>query len=371
MTTENNINNKKQEVEVIIKRHKQLFDLLRHPNELWKVLLSLFLIIVIVFIGLAIVVISIKRYYPYNVIETNLQGASIMKSEDKDVIYWLFNSADLWANSGIEVSEGDELTIRASGASYTAIHHLVEASDSNRIPEDRWVDTEGQPEGQREGQRKTNDRDILRGAYRISPMSAEGILLMQVIPSNMQNNSDTWLSQTEDYLVNGQIEIIGKERRNLRISQDGVLHFAVNDIVLTDSILNEMYKDYIDDLCSYFSKKDFSKKKSKLLSDFEALGKDVKLDSSLLGDMIEVGDSVKQDKDFSLIIEYAKSKGLALGHYPICKTDSGTIDSFSEKAHKAYPIVNELVYYKQKHFRDPWYVDNIGSFLIVIERKRK
>jgi len=89
MVTENNTNNQKQEVEVIIKRHKQLFDLLRHPNELWKVLLSLFLIIVIVFIGLAIVVISIKRYYPYNVIETNLQGASIMKSEDKDVIYWL------------------------------------------------------------------------------------------------------------------------------------------------------------------------------------------------------------------------------------------------------------------------------------------
>lgn len=46
MTTKNNANNKKPEVEVIIKRHKQLFDLLRHPNELWKVLLSLFLIIV-------------------------------------------------------------------------------------------------------------------------------------------------------------------------------------------------------------------------------------------------------------------------------------------------------------------------------------
>jgi len=45
MAIENNTNNQKQEVEVIIKRHKQLFDLLRHPNELWKVLLSLFLII--------------------------------------------------------------------------------------------------------------------------------------------------------------------------------------------------------------------------------------------------------------------------------------------------------------------------------------
>lgn len=370
MDTENNTNNKKQEVEVIIKRHKQLFDLLRHPNELWKVLLSLFLIIVIVFIGLAIVVISIKRYYPYNVIETNLQGASIMKSEDKDVIYWLFNSADLWANSGIEVSEGDELTIRASGASYTAIHHLVDASDSNRIPEDRWVDTEGQPEGQRERQRKTNDRDILRGAYRISPMSAEGILLMQVIPSNMQNNSDTWLSQKETgkYLVNGQIEIIGKERRNLRISQDGVLHFAVNDIVLTDSILKKMYREYIDSL-SY--QNDFIRsEKNTIINTFDSIGYDSigykSDDNKLLDTLIKKNISVDNST-----IEYAKSKGLALGHYPICKTDLGTIDSLSEKAHNAYPIVNELVYYKQKHFRDPWYVDNIGSFLIVIERKRK
>lgn len=260
------------------------------------------------------------------------------------------------------MSEGDELTIRASGASYTAIHHLVEASDSNRIPEDRWVDTEGQ--------RKTNKRDLLRGEYRISPMSVEGILLMQVIPSNMQNNSDTWLSQTEDYLVNGQIEIIGKERRNLRISQDGVLHFAVNDIVLTDTILNKMYKDYIEDLFNHFSKKDFSKQKSNILNIFDSLGENTKQDSCILESMIKYGKSFKQDKDSS-VIKYAKRKGLALGHYPICKTDSGTIDSFSKRAHDAYPIVNELVYYKQMHFRDPWFVDNIGSFLIVIERKRK
>ena len=354
MATENNTNNKKQEVEVIIKRHKQLFDLLRHPNELWKVLLSLFLIIVIVFIGLAIVMISIKRYYPYNVIETNLQGASIMKSEDKDVIYWLFNSADLWANSGIEVSEGDELTIRASGASYTAIHHLVDASNGNRIPEDRWVDTEGQ--------RKTNDRDILRGAYRISPMSVEGILLMQVIPSNQQNSSDTWLSQKETgkYLVNGQIEIIGKERRNLRISQDGVLHFAVNDIVLTDSILKKMYREHIDNLYRSKLKIVSELDSSYYYKQFDRLG-EVKNDSIILKNLIDSLTKSNRVHNDSLS-KYAEINGFRLGHYP---------KSVNESAYNAYPIVNELVYYKQMNFRDPWYVDNIGSFLIVIERKRK
>ena len=35
MATENNTNNKKPEVEIVIKRHKQLFDLLRHPYQLF------------------------------------------------------------------------------------------------------------------------------------------------------------------------------------------------------------------------------------------------------------------------------------------------------------------------------------------------
>jgi hypothetical protein len=337
-----NKNGQEPKVEVVIKRHKQLFDLLNHPNEMWKVLFSLFLIIVILFIGLAFVVLTIKRIYPYNVIETNLQGASIVKNEDKDVIYWLFNSADLWANSGIEVKEGDELTIRASGASYTAIHHLVDASKDNQIPDDKWVDTEGQ--------RKTNERDLERGKYRISPTSVEGILLMQVIPNKFQNNSDDWLSndKTKNYLVNGQIEIIGKERRNLRISQDGILHFAVNDIVLTDSILKLMYEQFINDV-NRTAKGSVPKinADSIFFHTFDSIGHgydDKKLIDSLKG------------RNKEMLADSAEKKGLKLSAKPFDRND--------------YPALNELVYYKQHRFRDPWYVDNIGSFLIVIERKR-
>ena len=146
--SENNV----PKVEIEIKRHQQLFELLSNPNRMWRVLLSLFLIIVVFFWGIAFVVIAIKKYYPYNVIETNIYGATTMKTEDKEVIYWLFNTADLWANSGIDVKKGDVLTIRASGASFTAIHHLVDASEKNYRPTDKWVGTEGQSE-------KRNNRD--------------------------------------------------------------------------------------------------------------------------------------------------------------------------------------------------------------------
>ena len=130
------------EIKIIVRRHQQLFELLNDPHRMWRVLLSLFLIIVVLFVGIAFVVISIKKYYHYSMIMTNLEGASIMHNEDKEVSYWLFNTADLWANSGIEVQKGDELSIYASGASYTAIHHLTEASRGNYKPDDEWVDTD-------------------------------------------------------------------------------------------------------------------------------------------------------------------------------------------------------------------------------------
>jgi len=56
------------------------------------------------------------------------------------------------------------------------------------------------------------------------------------------------------------------------------------------------------------------------------------------------------------------STTLKLGFYP-------GKDSNKRKMEDYYPLVNELVYYKQTKFRDAWFVDNVGSFLIVIERK--
>lgn len=391
-------------VEVIIKHHKQLFDLLNDPNKMWRVLLMLFLIIIVLFICLSGVIIVVKKYYPYSTIETNLQGATIMKSEDKEVIYWLFNTADLWANTGIEVEEGDELTIRASGASFTAIHHLVESSYYNEITSDTWVGTEGE-------QNKRNHRDSLRAQYRISTTSPEGILLMQVIP----NKSDSLYQPY--YLTNGNIEIIGKERRNLRISQAGVLRFAVNDIVLTDSVLHRMYAEYLHSL-SQFKPNDLEFLSSldtiieecvksfdlvcvrnndnrtsidNLLDTLTQRNKHLigTISKNIVNDtLLRQCNCVRKDSCDSTGIKGCCSNrtktcccsgrkscmsrkiwdekiGLALGRYPVLK------DGKRDTLYNAFPIVNELVYYKEHGMIDPWYKDNLGSFLIVIERKKK
>ena len=59
------------------------------------------------------------------------------------------------------------------------------------------------------------------------------------------------------------------------------------------------------------------------------------------------------------LIDNLKNLGYGFGVY-YQKDDS---------MHEGYPFVNELIYYFDKKYRDPWYMDNVGSFLIVIERK--
>jgi len=327
------------EVKIIVKRHQQLFELLNDPHRMWRVLLSLFLIIVVLFIGIAFVVMSVKKYYPYSMIMTNLEGASIMHNEDKEVSYWLFNSADLWANSGIEVQKGDELSIYASGASYTAIHHLTTASRDNSRPKDDWVDTGGQE--------NKNERNKQRALFRINKDCAEGTLLMQVVSKDEANQFEDKENCPDELLRGNHVEIIGKGRSRIRISNDGVLCFAVNDIVLTDTKLLEMYKDWLSTVTNDTT----SANAKAVLKAFDNIEQE--------SDIVNLEEKINHLGDYSQDYE---EKGLALGHYPVLDGDSDL--------YKSYPLVNELVYYRQMKFRDAWYMDNLGSFLIVIERKK-
>ncbi len=342
-------------IEITVRRHKQLFELLQDPVRMWRVLLSFFLLIVILFIGLAFVVLTIKKFYPYNMIETNIQGASIVKSEDKDVIYWLFNTADLWANSGIEVQEGDVLTIRASGSSYTAIHHLVDASQNNYAPNDKWVGTEGL-----EYFRTT--RDSYSKKYRLCPENPEGILLMKII--NPKSVNDKPLKSWDDTLLTKDIEVIGKER-TLYISRPGVLHFAVNDIVLTNCTLDSMYEDYINSIDKiWINQKDG---KRACIDTFKSID-----EKDSLNNLVCVAFLKEMNNSCKVNAEEAKKIGLSPGRYPVDKKEDKDHYSNNDSIYyNAYPLVNEYVYYKQYKFVDAWYLDNLGSFLIVIERKRR
>lgn len=241
--TESNNSNHPDEnsrtVTIEIVRHKRLFEILENPRAMWKVIASLFVIVGVFFIGLALVVLVVKSFYPYNVIKTNPYGATIIKNEDKEVIYWLFNTAELWANSGIEVKKNDRITIRASGAANTAIHYLVDGASDDCQPKFSWVGTEGLE--------RNTGHSAFRGKFRLVPDAPFGKLLMQIIPVSKQKDRGEWIKKstyidgTDEKGVQNHIFTIGKERIELVVPCDGVLHFAVNDVVMSDKNIKDMY----------------------------------------------------------------------------------------------------------------------------------
>lgn len=385
--TESNNSNHSDEnsrtVTIEIVRHKRLFEILENPRAMWKVIASLFVIVGVFFIGLALVVLVVKSFYPYNVIKTNPYGATIIKNEDKEVIYWLFNTAELWANSGIEVKKNDRITIRASGAANTAIHYLVDGASDDFQPGFSWVGTEGLE--------RNTGHSAFRCQFRLVPDAPFGKLLMQIIPVSKQKNqadwvkSSTYIDDTDEKGEKNQIFTIGKERIELVVPCDGVLHFAVNDVVMSDKNIKDMYlkslqlfKESINDnngknelqlYIDSFDKILKNNKKDKNKKDKETL-KDIIIEDDNVGKFLQKYEGgilskkeAEKNKEIYIkrkdLIDSLKNLGYGFGVY-YQKDDS---------VHNGYPFVNELIYYYDKKYRDPWYMDNVGSFLIVIERK--
>lgn len=413
--TESNNSNHPDEnsrtVTIEIVRHKRLFEILENPRAMWKVIASLFVIVGVFFIGLALVVLVVKSFYPYNVIKTNPYGATIIKNEDKEVIYWLFNTAELWANSGIEVKKNDRITIRASGAANTAIHYLVDGASDDFQPEFSWVGTEGLE--------RNTGHSAFRGKYRLVPDAPFGKLLMQIIPVSKQKDSGKWIKEstyidgTDEKGEQNHIFTIGKERIELVIPCDGVLHFAVNDVVMSDKNIKDMYLESMR-LFKDSIKGDCKNELQSYMDYFNnILNKKDDKDSISLKDSIIKNNNVKEflkkykggilSKEYNYIklknfIDRVK-KMLEKYKGGILSKDNKPYDKEKEKIEKnikrkdlidslknleygfgfyyngekpdatGYPFVNELIYYYDKKYRDPWYMDNVGSFLIVIERK--
>ena len=220
---------KSAKVEIEIVKFKRLLNALENPKLLWKLILSFGAMIVLLFLGLSMVAVIIKSMFPYETIKTNPYGATIMEDEDKEGVYWLFNSSELWANSGIKVEKGDVLTIRSSGKMHTAIHHLYDAAKGNFVPAEAWSDTDGDLP-------TADSRNAERAEYRIAPNTPQNKLLMQVV-----NNVNA-----DGPKLDGEKYKIGKERSDIIMTEDGYLYFAVNDIEMTDTVIDSMYRNFME-----------------------------------------------------------------------------------------------------------------------------
>ena len=382
---------KKPALTVEIRKYQTLLEILDNPKHGLKVFASLLVLVTIVFMALAFITIAIKRIYPYNEIKTNAFGATTMQSENVEITYWLFNTAELWANSGIRVEAGDVLTIRASGRSNTAIHHLVDAARKNRRLRHKWVGTEGEPRP-----------DNARTEFRLYPERDPDALIMQVIP---ESEAKGFHKELKDMYLNPRygdatanferMYYIGKEHTDLVVTQSGILHFAVNDIVLTKECIEEMLKKNEELIKGHLGEKyDNTLSDSQLVDkifDLCKKGNDVREKNEQ--SYKELVDSIKKTylKSIPEWFDANQKPGMNFGPHPV-KLLPGNIDrnSYNELKEKyesnkdltndekldyiiatnIFPFYNEMNYYMDNNYVDAWFEDNVGSFLIVIERRK-
>lgn len=390
--------NKKMEIEIT--RFKGIVNAFNTPTALAKLIIVISLIIVLVFLGISIIALVVKSYYPYKTVNSNEYGATIIENEDNEVIYWLFNTADLWASSGIHVKKGDVISVRASGAFNSSIHHLVEDAHINKKSRN-WLNPIGGPNS-------SGPREEHRASFRISQSHPFNTLLMQVIPEDVElkDNDGNWTTDFSCYLDGRPKEIknntntidhaksiypdiyaIGSERDKITIRSDGVLYFTVNDIALTKNVIMKMkervqiggpergYKDTGKLELGYFPIPNVSDTSR------------YKRDSN---DLIRGLNNLKDGKsgEYNFCDNEGKNREYnspKYGHKNAYDDLFGNITGLQKKidtATKKFVLSSddsvffkkgytELDYYLIRNFVDAWFVDNAGSYLIVIERKKQ
>lgn len=320
-------------MKITIESNKTLLEILDDKRKVMKLLIIIVVLAMTIFIGLSFVTVSIKSVYPYNSIMVNAFGTTTMQDEDKEIHYWLFNTAELWANSGIYVEKGDRLTIRSSGKFNTAIHHMIHAADSNSYNFD-WLGSEGS--------KSNKKRDEQRMDFRIFSKLPANALIMQVAPDDVSIDS---LITCKDENKKG-IYFIGKERVDFIVPNEGYLRFAVNDIVLTEDVINKMIA-----------------RNDSLIRD--AIIKSLQDKSSIKSEIM----SKQVDSLFSDEETWRKFNKEFLDFGPAPKYNKLTKDT------------NEMTYYRDFHkkmydekstdsvgtYYNAWFDDNVGSFLIAVE----
>ena len=319
-----------------IERYQHLIEALEDRVKVRRVAASIFAIGVLLFTALTIIMLSLKSFFPYSDISTSAFGTTTITDEQKQVSYFLFNTADLWANSGISVKKGDIISIHSSGSANTAVHHIDEETRNNKMMHDRNFGPLG------EIKEIENTRDKLRSQFRIFPNYPQSALIMQVV----QEDS---VYDTPEYADSRNFYYVGAQRENIHIAEDGVLYFAINDIVLDTITIRKMMIENTKTMAEV--------SKDTLKSLYLA----IKKATSVPYIQAKVDSFVNANKNNGELYDkfITNDSTLKFGGYEAAKYDS-----------KKRPKT-EMDYYYEHRYKQAWYDDNVGSFLIVVEKDNR
>lgn len=172
----------------------------------------------------------------------NSQGAIMMKQPlGIEQYMYLFNTAILWDNTGIELLENDRVEVSVSGSFYGKISDLSEKATSNDTLRYKW------------NKSTANSKKTAVDSLCIYKDACFGSLLFQICPeknslSYSSRDSETLTEKNEDGHKTKKNEMIQFESKNSQkfsftAHMDGILFLAVNDIYLDGSTIKAISKD--------------------------------------------------------------------------------------------------------------------------------
>lgn len=412
-------NNEKYSDYLNIKIEKAGFiDELVNHKKFFSLLAGIFICVIVILSGIYSVVMILRKSHQIPDIIAKSSGVVINIEPDKDVAYFLFNSSDYWASTDVTVEKGDVLSIYASGTYTTAIHHIVSSADKDVKPPFKWSSTKGYPSD------LNSPRIVDRISFTESIMNGvnNGALIMKVSDNKFPKSGED-----ED------LYYIGEKQENIAVRTSGRLFFSVNEIYLDRNKIIKLQKKYLDNirivgcdsyespfekvweypniegkkspnigsipvsecsdfvknkdlqsLCNYILKRnlttnsavDAEKKERELLSNnidsLDSIFRDLKKYKEEWKQSIinESSEKIKESKGY--IVNYINSfvkHNLVINDLEGVKKDDDYKTTYSNNIDLLGRVL-ELERYYLMDYKTAWFDDNLGSFFIVIEKKK-
>ena len=207
-------------------------------------------------VGVVLTVITVVLFLAYSIIfycqnvlfyrgELNINqfGAfTPSKSYSSEYAMYLFDSNEKWISSGIQVEEGDLLFISASGAFHSNYEKLVEAAQNNTKANTVLTKEDGTQTRLRwtffPKINTTNENTVSAPFKKVANSGADsfayfGDVLFQVVPEPQISNLN-YVDSSRVYKV--PYAKYRKTRRPVKVNQNGVLAFMVNDSNVVNNI---------------------------------------------------------------------------------------------------------------------------------------
>jgi hypothetical protein len=232
-------------------------DLINNRDELSQRRLTAFLLLLVVMVACVVAIIASLMFFVNDVLlysntpTVNQGGSTVLgRSCERESMLFLFNSADMWADTGISLRKGDRFRISYSGGFNSDVDALTDAAQNNQKPK-HGLTTFARPDRGQNGKNRTlyTGDDSYFGSLIYSIAGEDGV---------GKKDRIFQITQEKESMLK---QISGKNRAK----KGGRLYLSVNDIYLTDEIIGLYKKDNCDILKLNKIKFDTLKNKDSLI----------------------------------------------------------------------------------------------------------